>query len=176
VTTAAPIVDVDYPGDLQVFPVIDAGLPAEPNPRRPERRCAARVWWDDWHDAVRGGGALHRGQDIFAPRGSPIVAPVDLVVLGVGVGAKSGNYVSAREMRDGSVRWFFAHLNETPTFERGKRIPAGGSLGTVGSSGNAHNKCPHLHLEARKGEMHYRLASALRRAQEGPTGAPKGAA
>lgn len=90
------------------------------------------------------GSTTHRGIDIAAPGGSPVVAPIDLRITGAGQRGGYGNVVYGV---DGSGNeWRFAHLrgyNVAP----GQVIPQGGTLGAVGSTGNSTGN--HLHFEIR---------------------------
>jgi murein DD-endopeptidase MepM/ murein hydrolase activator NlpD len=53
------------------------------------------------------------------------------------------------DFKQRSLYLLYAHLEEKPTFQVGKRVECGAPIGTVGQSGNALN--PHLHLEVRIG-------------------------
>ncbi|HVM41242.1 MAG TPA: M23 family metallopeptidase [Acidimicrobiia bacterium] len=95
--------------------------------------------------APRSGGRFHDGIDLFAPAGSPVVAPV----------AGSIEYVSGPIgglqfvlMGDDGHRYIGSHL------ARGGspgRVTAGADIGAVGSSGNAVGSPPHLHFEVHPG-------------------------
>jgi murein DD-endopeptidase MepM/ murein hydrolase activator NlpD len=95
--------------------------------------------------APRDGGAReHQGVDIFAPRGTPVIAAADGIVTSVGTNALGGNVVwVARPLRRESL--YYAHL-ATQSATEGTRIKAGDALGTVGSTGNAAGGPPHLHF------------------------------
>jgi peptidoglycan LD-endopeptidase LytH len=95
--------------------------------------------------APRDGGAReHQGLDIFAPRGTPVVAAADGVVTSVGTNRLGGNVVwVARPFRRES--FYYAHL-DTQTATAGRRVKAGDVLGTVGATGNAAGGPPHLHF------------------------------
>lgn len=94
-------------------------------------------WYEPWDASV-----VHRGIDIFARAGADVVAPTGLFIFYTGVNPVSGNFVLAV---DRSVRvHFLAHLQKihVPNFSV---LDDGGVIGTVGDSGNAKSKPPHLH-------------------------------
>jgi murein DD-endopeptidase MepM/ murein hydrolase activator NlpD len=161
-----PTLDPVFPGEL-VFPVLEVpGAEPDPHPTRPGRRCRTKPTIDgDWH-AARRGNHYHRGQDIFADSGSPIVAPVAGKVVTSTWGDNGGWQVSIRDV-DGN-RWLMSHMLEQPLVRLGDRVAAGATIGKVGNSGQASHACPHLHIHAtREDGKRWNLYAALRRAQEG---------
>ena len=103
-------------------------------------------WEDDWHDPRFGPPFhLHQGNDIFADRGTPVIAPDDGTVRfeDGGLGGRAA-YVTAA---DGTY-YYMAHLN---AYERslysGATVKQGEIVGYVGNTGNAENGAPHLHFE-----------------------------
>lgn len=95
---------------------------------------------DTW-GAPRSGGRRHKGVDMMAPHGSPVVAPVAGTVrvsnsalggLGFWIDGDDGN------------TYFGSHLASLAVREG--RVEPGTPLGTVGSTGNA-GGTPHLHFE-----------------------------
>lgn len=105
-----------------------------------------RVWYSDSWGHPRPGGRAHRGTDLFAHRGTPVVAPVG-GILKYANGKVAGNafYLTAD---DGHV-YYGAHLDK---LEAGRgRVERGGRIGTVGSTGNAEGLTPHLHFEIHVG-------------------------
>ncbi|CBL45431.1 Predicted peptidase M23B [gamma proteobacterium HdN1] len=94
-------------------------------------------WFEPW-----GTSGVHKGIDIFAHLGRPVVSATDGIVLFAGHLAKGGNVVVAL-----GPKWrihYYAHLNtiETSIF---RLVWPGQAIGTVGDSGNAKGKPPHLH-------------------------------
>lgn len=95
-----------------------------------------------WGAARDGGSRAHEGVDIFAPRGTPVVA------VGPGV-VRSGN-----NNLGGKVLWlsqplegrsfYYAHL-DSQLVQTGIVKP-GDTLGLVGNTGNAKYTPPHLHF------------------------------
>jgi murein DD-endopeptidase MepM/ murein hydrolase activator NlpD len=97
---------------------------------------------DDWGQA-RSGGRKHEGTDLFAPRGSPVVAAVAGTVLDDFTDSLGGNVVRVLGL-DGR-RYYYAHLNSVSA-TAGALVAAGDALGTVGNTGNARGADPHLHF------------------------------
>lgn len=108
---------------------------------------------DDWH-FPRSGGRLHKGNDIFAERGTPVLAVADGVVRrvnrvdrwepgsGSGLGGKTVSITT-----DERTYWYYAHLDSVADgVEVGAAVEAGEQLGTVGTTGNARSTPPHLHI------------------------------
>lgn len=89
-----------------------------------------------------GKSGVHKGIDIFAKEGVPVVA------------ACSGVVVSATETPDGGKvisilgpKWrvhYYAHLNSVRV-KTGDLVSQRTEIGTVGTTGNAVGKAPHLH-------------------------------
>ncbi len=101
------------------------------------------------YGASRGGGSSHQGNDILAPKGTPVVANVGGVVTQRS-GAVSGlAYFLAGD--DGN-RYFGAHLD---SFGASGRVSAGTVIGKVGSTGDASGGPPHLHFEMHPGGSGY---------------------
>ena len=94
-------------------------------------------WYYPW-----GRNRVHKGIDIFAKRGTHVVAPTSGLVLFSGKDSLGGNIVLML-----SAKWrfhYFAHLEETKARQY-ERVKAGQLIGIVGSTGNAKGKQPHLH-------------------------------
>ncbi len=97
----------------------------------------------DTFGADRDGGARqHKGVDMFAPVGSPVVAPEsgELVLFWNELGGRSfGLYA------DSGTFYYGAHLDSFVGEDR--RVVAGELVGTVGNTGNARTTPPHLHFQ-----------------------------
>jgi murein DD-endopeptidase MepM/ murein hydrolase activator NlpD len=104
-----------------------------------------RAFSDDYGDA-RAGGRRHQGNDILAPRGTPVVAPV------AGSASQHDNNLGGHAFYlhgvDG-VTYYGAHL-DSYTSNYGN-VAAGTVLGYVGNTGDARNGPPHLHFEIHPG-------------------------
>jgi hypothetical protein len=95
-------------------------------------------------DARDGGRRDHHGVDIFAPRGTPVVATSEGSVSRVDTTNIGGRVIWLRD-RELGASVYYAHLNEILT-TRGARVMPGDTLGTVGNTGNARTTPPHLHF------------------------------
>jgi murein DD-endopeptidase MepM/ murein hydrolase activator NlpD len=91
-----------------------------------------------------GGRRDHHGVDIFARRGTPVVAAADGIVSSVGTNNLGGNVVWVARLRPRESH-YYAHL-DTQLVTAGTRVVAGDPIGTVGSTGNAAGGPPHLHF------------------------------
>ncbi len=88
-------------------------------------------------------GRTHRGIDMFANRGAPVLAPEDGTVT-FGKGRKGG--LVAWLDADGGLRYYFAHLDDRNLTVAGTRGAAGALLGWVGNTCKARGTSPHLHF------------------------------
>lgn len=89
----------------------------------------------------------HEGTDIFALRGTPVIAVVDGVLEKVGTATLGGIKLWLRSPGD-NWTYYYAHLNGyAPGVADGKRVKKGDILGYVGTTGNAQGTPPHLHFE-----------------------------
>ena len=94
-------------------------------------------WYYPWGKSV-----THKGVDIFAKKGTSVRAATWGIVLYCGPFGRGGNVVLTL-----GPKWrvhYYAHLNsiETSSF---KLVTQSDIIGTVGDSGNAQGKPPHLH-------------------------------
>ncbi|MHB8868535.1 MAG: murein hydrolase activator EnvC family protein [Thermoleophilia bacterium] len=89
---------------------------------------------------------VHKGTDIMAPRGTPVVATRAGWVHEVAYHRPLGGTVVWLAGEDGTL-YYYAHLaTVNPELATGLRVVAGLPLGTVGTSGNANGGDPHLHF------------------------------
>ena len=91
-----------------------------------------------------GGTREHHGVDIFAPRGTPVLASLDARVRRVD-NTNLGGKVVWLEPLFGNTRLYYAHL-DSQSVEAGQYVFAGDVIGTVGNTGNARTTPPHLHF------------------------------
>ena len=97
-----------------------------------------------WGDGRDGGARRHEGIDIFADRGTPVVASAPGRVSRVQTTPRGGRVVWLSP--DGRpVSLYYAHL-DTQLVAGGQRVETGDTLGRVGTSGNAEGTPPHLHF------------------------------
>jgi len=92
---------------------------------------------------------FHEGVDFAAPKGTPIVAVADGVVVFSGKRGGYGRVVDIRHV-DGLVTRY-AH-NQTNLVQEGQQVRQGQKIATVGSSGTATG--PHVHFEVLKNGQH----------------------
>jgi hypothetical protein len=126
-----------------LFPVVSSGRVRLPN-----------TWGDPRHQGTR----AHQAQDIEAPEGSTVVAPVAGEVIRVydhlfnarrphpGANAHVG-YGVIIEDADGWMH-LFAHFQAPPSVTVGQRVAVGDVLGRVGHTGSATG--PHLHYQVER--------------------------
>lgn len=89
------------------------------------------------------GRRRHEGIDIFASRGTPVVA----VVSGIAQPATNGlgGLVVWLHEPDARRTFYYAHLDRQ-AFDVPRRVVPGDVLGYVGNTGNARTTAPHLHF------------------------------
>ncbi|MEJ2803098.1 M23 family metallopeptidase [Comamonadaceae bacterium PP-2] len=103
------------------------------------RRGLADTW-----GAARSEGRTHQGIDIFARRGTPVIAATEGLVARIGENRLGGTVVWV--YGPGRQRHYYAHLDRVAeTLETGDRVAVGDVLGYVGNTGNARGTPPHLH-------------------------------
>lgn len=94
-------------------------------------------WYEPW-----GASGVHKGIDVFAPQGRSVVAPVHGVVIFRGHLRLGGNVVAVL-----GPKWrihYCAHLSSS-SVRLFQPVRKGRVIGSVGTSGNAAGKAPHLH-------------------------------
>ena len=95
----------------------------------------------------RHGGRQHAGNDIFAKRGTPVLASVaGTIRTSRGSNVGIGYYLDG----DDGVTYFGAHLNDLNVGD-GDRVTRGQVIGSVGTTGNATGTPAHLHFEVKPG-------------------------
>lgn len=90
------------------------------------------------------GKRKHEGVDIFAPKGTPVVAAADGYITRTGTNGLGGKVVWLRD-QDAGRDLYYAHLDEQ-LVKPGVNVKKGDILGKVGNTGNAKNTPPHLHF------------------------------
>lgn len=98
-----------------------------------------------FYGASRDGGQRgHEGIDIFAARGTPVLASTDGNILSTRPNELGGKVVWLRDdARDQSL--YHAHLDSV-LVSQGMTVRLGDTLGFVGNTGNARTTPPHLHF------------------------------
>ncbi|MEO7445280.1 MAG: M23 family metallopeptidase [Ferruginibacter sp.] len=97
-----------------------------------------------WGDERDGGRRKHEGIDIFAPKGTALVAISDGVITVVRTDDIGGNNIT---LQPDEYSWnaYYAHLDKMYV-KPGQWVSKGQLIGTVGNTGNAQTTTPHLHF------------------------------
>jgi murein DD-endopeptidase MepM/ murein hydrolase activator NlpD/SH3-like domain-containing protein len=95
-------------------------------------------------DSRDGGNRRHEGIDIFAPKGTPVIAPADGMISRVSTSRLGGKVVWMRDA-DRNHSYYFAHL-DSQLVSSGMRVKRFDTIGLVGNTGNARTTPPHLHF------------------------------
>ncbi len=109
----------------------------------------------------RSGGRRHEGNDLMAPKMTPVYAAASGVVSYIGPNRRAGRYLII-DHGDGWETWYI-HLNNdnpgtddgnapwswtvVPGIDEGTYVQAGRQIGWVGDSGNAEGSGSHTHFE-----------------------------
>lgn len=136
-----PEIEANTPFQLQIF-----REPVYTFPVAAGRNSSIQSLWGAARD---GGRRSHEGIDIFAPRGTPVVAATSGRVTSTGNKGLGGKQVWVRDRKRGNSL-YYAHLDSiiaTP----GMAVSPGDTLGLVGNTGNARTTPPHLHFGIYKG-------------------------
>lgn len=96
-----------------------------------------------WGAARDGGVRSHEGIDIFAERGTPVLAATDGRITYSGEKGLGGKQVWLRDSKR-KQSLYYAHLDSI--HRTSGRVKIGDTLGYVGNSGNARTTPPHLHF------------------------------
>ena len=94
-------------------------------------------WYEPW-----GASGVHKGIDIFGAKGTQVVAPASGVTIFTGNLSLGGNVIAIL-----GTKWrihYLAHLNSIDT-GKFSIVESGDEIGTLGDSGNAFGKQPHVH-------------------------------
>lgn len=97
----------------------------------------ATFWFEPW-----GKSGVHKGIDVFAPNGAPVISATYGLVVFRGELSIGGKAIAIL-----GPKWrihYYAHLNEFDE-TAGSLIASSDQIGTVGNTGNAKGKPPHLH-------------------------------
>lgn len=100
---------------------------------------------DSWGDA-RSGGRGHRGIDLMAAEGTPVIAVVSGRVEKLFESGLGGTTLYLRS-DDGRWQYYYAHLKSyAANLREGARVRRGHILGYVGDTGDAGKGNHHLHF------------------------------
>ena len=93
---------------------------------------------------ISGFNKLHKGVDFAAPKGTPVYAGGNGVILFIGKNGGYGNYIKIRH--NSEYQTAYAHLSKFKKgISKGSRVVQGETIAYVGSTGNSTG--PHLHYE-----------------------------
>jgi murein DD-endopeptidase MepM/ murein hydrolase activator NlpD len=102
---------------------------------------------NDWGNP-RSGGRTHKGTDMFAARGTPVVAVTD-GTLRFSDGGLGG---IAIWLKGGGASYYYAHLDgRVSGLSPGSYVTRGTVIGYVGNTGNAYGGAHHLHFQLHPG-------------------------
>ena len=102
-----------------------------------------------WAASRDGGKRSHEGVDIFAPKGTPLLAVTDGRIASAQEKGRGGKQVWLRDGLFGKTI-YYAHLDSI-SVSAGQRVRIGDTVGFVGNTGNAKTTDPHLHFGIYKG-------------------------
>ncbi|WP_353129806.1 peptidoglycan DD-metalloendopeptidase family protein [Parapedobacter pyrenivorans] len=119
-------------------------LTGDPSLANPVASAAKQHIGSVFGDARDGGRRKHEGIDIFAARGTPVVAAADGTVGRVGHNRLGGKVVWLRPKGRG-INLYYAHL-DSQLVAPGQLVVIGDTLGLMGNTGNARTTPPHLHF------------------------------
>jgi murein DD-endopeptidase MepM/ murein hydrolase activator NlpD len=117
-----------------------------PNQLRPEARDISPIPGSvvtGEFDEKREGGRLHKGIDLRAPIGTPILAPNNSRVLDQDFDRSRGGYIILGDI-DGNRTHQFMHLSAS-FVKKDEIVRQGQEIGKSGNTG--HSQAPHLHWE-----------------------------
>lgn len=102
-------------------------------------------------DPFSGSAEFHRGSDLSAPLGTPILAVADGVVTFAGQRSPHGGQIIIEHTVDGErVASYYHHMyDDGMHVTTGESVTAGQHIGDVGSAGRSTG--PHLHIEIHPG-------------------------
>ena len=100
---------------------------------------------NSWGNPRDGGRRKHKGIDIFAPKGTGIVAVADGIISYLGEQPKGG--LCLWLATENGTSFYYAHLDRWAAgLYEGMEVRSGELLGYVGNTGNARTTPPHLHF------------------------------
>ncbi len=117
---------------------------AEPSLRFPVEGRTSEAIQSRFGAPRDGGRRSHHGVDIFAPRGTPVLAAAAGRITRVRDGGLGGKVVWQYD-ETGNQYFYYAHLDSQAVVRR-QEVQPGDTIGFVGNTGNARTTPPHLHF------------------------------
>ena len=100
---------------------------------------------DSWHAPRDGGARQHKGIDIFANKGTEVVAVADGIISFIGDQRLGGHCIWLTT--ENGASFYYAHLDRWAAgLYEGMEVQSGDLLGYVGNTGNAKYTPSHLHF------------------------------
>jgi murein DD-endopeptidase MepM/ murein hydrolase activator NlpD len=119
---------------------------------------------DSWGNSRDGGKRKHKGIDIFAPKGTGIVAVADGIISYIGEQPKGGNCLWLTT--ESGASFYYAHLDRWAAgLYEGMEVRSGELLGYVGNTGNAKYTPSHLHFGVNENDVMVNPYPILTRAE-----------
>lgn len=126
------------------FVQFDLQVTSEPILQFPVKDKDEKAIQSFWGAPRDGGKRKHEGNDIFAPKGTPLIALTDGEITRVNNGGLGGKTVWLYDA-ERDLKYYYAHLDEQ-LVSKGQYVKRGDVVGTVGNTGNARTTPPHLHF------------------------------
>ena len=104
-------------------------------------------------DAAHQSRGGHKGIDIFAPKGEPVVAVVTGVVTYVSKEDRGAGGLSITIEKNG-ISYYYAHLSDIYV-DQDQSVKVGQLIGSCGDTGNASGTHPHVHFSIYKTKQGY---------------------
>jgi peptidoglycan LD-endopeptidase LytH len=112
--------------------------------------AAGRSTFRDTWGAPRSGGRSHKGTDVFAAMGEPVLAFTDGTIARHSNGGLGG--ISVYLQGDDGNLYYYTHLQRIDAGGAvGRRVQGGELIAYNGDSGNARGGAPHVHFEVKPG-------------------------
>jgi len=122
----------------------DITITSRPSLSFPVQGKDSRAIQSVWGVERDGGTRRHEGVDIFAKKGTPVIAATAGIVTRVNITPIGGKVVWVSDLSS-QKNLYYAHL-DSQLVQTGQRVQIGDTLGLVGNTGNARTTPPHLHF------------------------------
>ena len=106
----------------------------------------AVTYTDDWHACRAGCSRQHKGNDLMADEGAPVVAVESGVIIRANHTDQGLGGITLWLKGDSGVAYYYAH-NVQNLVAEGQRVARGEMIARVGRTGNARATAPHVHFQ-----------------------------